>query len=125
MNNEQVVGIDTSQWKPLTWIVVENAQLIHLELTADGQAKLNTLMERYTSWGASDARRVHRWWLAQFMLVMEDTENHNDVSDIRYDKWPLATWVDSPIFRWLREIFLPMLVKEHAEYPEPDQDDES
>jgi len=59
------------------------------------------------------------------MLVMEDTENHNDVSDIRYDKWPLATWVDSPIFRWLREIFLPMLVKEHAEYPEPDQDDES
>jgi len=33
--------------------------------------------------------------------------------------------VDSPIFRSLREIFLAILVKEPAEYPEPDEDEAS
>jgi len=47
------------------------------------------------------------------------------VSGQWHDEWPLNTWEESPIFRCLREIFLPMLVKEHAEYPEPDQDNAS
>jgi hypothetical protein len=33
--------------------------------------------------------------------------------------------VDSPTFRWLRGIFLPILVNESAEYPEPDEDEAS
>ena len=40
-------------------------------------------------------------------------------------KKPLDTQVDSPIFRSLREQFLPMLVNEPVEYPEPDHDNES
>jgi len=111
--------------KPLVRIPKENAHLIHLEWTEDQQAKLKTLVEKYTLWGASGAWRVHRWWLACFSLVLGDREDRNDVSGQWYDEWPLDTWVDSPIFCWLRETFLPMLVNEPAEYPEPDQDDES
>ena len=56
--------------------------------------------------------------------MLGDTEDRNNVSGQWYDVWPLNTWVDSPIFQWLRETFQPMLVKEPAEYPEPDLDDE-
>jgi hypothetical protein len=52
-----------------------------------------------------------------------DTEDPNAVSGQWYDEWALDTLVDSPIFRWLRETFLPMLVKEPAEYPKPGEDD--
>jgi hypothetical protein len=55
--------------------------------------------------------------------VLGDTEDCNDVSGQWYDDWALNTSVDSPIVRWLRETFLPMLVKEPAEYPEPDEND--
>jgi len=109
--------------KPLVRIPIKNVHLIDLEWTEDEQAKLNTLVERYTLRGASGAWRVHRWPLACFSLVLGDTEDRNDVSGQWYDEWPPNTWVDSPIFRWLRETFLPMLVNEHAEYPENDEDD--
>jgi len=89
------------------------------------KSKLKTLVERYTSRGASGAWRVHRWGLACFSLVLGDTEDRNDVSRQWYNDWPLDTWVDSPIFRWLRDIFLPMLVNEQGEYPEPDEDEAS
>jgi hypothetical protein len=111
--------------KPLVRIPKENAHLVDLEWTEEEQAHLKTLVERYTSRGASGAWRVHRWRLACFSLVLGDTEDRNDVSGQWHDEWPLDTWVESPIFRWLRETFLPMLVKERAEYPEPDQDDAS
>jgi hypothetical protein len=111
--------------KPLVRIPQENAHLIDLKWTEEEQAHLKTLVERYTLWGTSGAWRVHRWQLACFSLVLEDTKNCNDVSGQWHDKWQLNTWVESPIFRWLRETFLPMLVKEPAEYPEPDQDDAS
>jgi len=108
--------------KPLVRIPKENAHLIDFEWTEDEQAKLKALVEGSTSRGASGAWRVHRWRLACFSLVLGDTEDRNDVSGQWYDEWPLDTWVDSPIFRWLRETFLPMLVNEHAQYPEPDED---
>ena len=57
--------------------------------------------------------------------MLGDTEDCNDVSGQRHDEWTLDTWVESPIFQWLRETFWPMLLKEPAEYPEPDQDDVS
>jgi len=57
--------------------------------------------------------------------VFGDTEGSKDVSGQWYNQWPLDTLVESPIFWWLRQTFLPMLVKEPAEYPEPDQDDAS
>jgi len=56
---------------------------------------------------------------------MGDAEDQNDVSGQWYDEWPLDTWVASAIFRSLRVTFLPMLVKEPAEYPEPDEDEAS
>jgi len=111
--------------KPLVWIPTENAHLVDLKWTEDEQGKLKTLVERYTSQGASEAWRVHRWCLACFSLVLGDTEDRNDVSGQWYNEWPLDTWVDSPIFRWLRDTFLPMLVKESVEYPEPDEDEAS
>jgi len=94
-----------------------------LAWTEDEQAKLKALVERYTSRGSSGAWRVHRWRLECFSSMSGDTEDSNDVSGQWYDQWALDTWVDLPIFRWLRETFLPMLVKEPAEYPEPDEDD--
>jgi len=68
---------------------------------------------------------VHRWQLACFSLVLGDTEDRNDISGQWYNECPLNTWVDSPIFGWLRDTFLPMLVKEPAEYPEIDEDEAS
>ena len=82
-------------------------------------------MARYSSRGASGAWRVHRWWLACFSLVLEDTEDWNNVSGQWYDEWPLDTWVDSPIIQWLSDTFLPMLVNKSVEYPKPDEDEAS
>jgi len=103
--------------KPLVGIPKENAHLVDLEWTEEEQAKLKTLVERYTSQGASGAWRVHRWRLACFSLVLGDTEDRNDISGQWYNEWPLDTWVDSPIFRWLRDTFLQMLVNAAVEYP--------
>jgi len=111
--------------KSLVRIPKENLHLINLEWNEDEQAKVKTLVEKYTSRGASGAWRVHRWQLACFSLVLGDKEDHNDVFRQWYDEWPLDTWVNSLIFQWLRETFLPMLVKEPAEYPKADQGDES
>jgi hypothetical protein len=55
--------------------------------------------------------------------VLGDTEDRNEVSGQLYDEWALDSWVDLPMFQWLRQTFLPMLVKEPAEYSEPDEDD--
>jgi len=87
--------------KPLVQILKEHAHLVDLEWTEDEQAKPRTLVKRYTSRGASGAWRVHRWWLACYSVVLGDTEDRNDISGQWYNKWPLDTWVDSPIFRWL------------------------
>jgi len=111
--------------RPLVRISKENAHLVDLECTEEEQAKLKTLVERYTSRGALGVWRVHRWQLACFSLVLGDTKDRNDVSGQWYDEWPLDTWVDSPIFQSLRDTFLPILVKEPAEYPEPDNDEAS
>jgi len=111
--------------KPLVRIPKENAHLVDLEWNEEEQAQLKTLVDRYTSLGASGAWRVNQWRMACFSLVLGDTEDRNDVSGQWYDEWPLDTWVDSPIFRWLRDRFLPMLVKEPAEYRKPDKDEAS
>jgi hypothetical protein len=58
-------------------------------------------------------------------LVLGDTEDQNDVSGQWYNEWPLNTWMDSPIFRWLTDTFLPLLVNAPAEYPKPDADEAS
>jgi len=57
--------------------------------------------------------------------VLGDTEDRNNVAGQRHDEWQSNTWVEWPIFRWLKVTFLPMLVNERAEYPEPDHDDAS
>ena len=111
--------------KPLVPLPKENAHLVDLEWTEDEQAKLKTLVERYTSWVASGACRVHRRRLPCFSLVLGNTEDQYDISGQWYNEWPLDTWVDSPIYRWLRDTFLPMLVNEYAEHPEHDKDDAS
>jgi len=111
--------------KPLVRKPKENAHLIDLEWTEEEQEHLKTLVETYTSLGASGAWRVHRWRPAYFSLVLEDTEDRNNVSGQWHNEWPLDIWVEFRIFRWLRETFSPLLVKEPAEYPEPDQDNVS
>ena len=57
--------------------------------------------------------------------MLRVTEDRNDISGRWYNDWLLNTWMDSPIFRWLRETLLPMNVKVPAEYPAPDQNDKS
>jgi hypothetical protein len=46
--------------KPLVRKLKENAHVFDLEWTEDEQAKLMSLVERYTSLGASGAWRVYR-----------------------------------------------------------------
>ena len=111
--------------KPLVWIPKEDSHHGDLEWTEHKQAKLKTLVERYTSQGASGAWRVHRWRLACVPFVLGDTEDQNDVSGQWYDECALNTSVDSPILRWLRETSLPMLVERTVGYPEPDKDESS
>ena len=84
--------------KPLVRLLRWYAHLVDLEWTEAEQAKLKTLLQRYTSEGASGAWRVHRWRLACLSLVMGDTEDHNEVSGQWYNDWPINTWVDSLIF---------------------------
>jgi len=50
--------------KPVVWILKENELFPDVELTEQEQAQLKTLVERYTSRGASEAWWVHRWRLA-------------------------------------------------------------
>jgi len=91
-------GSKLANRKPLVWIPKENAHLIDLEWIEEDQAHLKTLVERYTSPGASGACRVHRWRLACFLLVLGDTEDRNAVSGQWHNDWPLDTWVEPPIF---------------------------
>jgi len=63
--------------------------------------------------------------LAWFWLVLGDTEDRSDLSGQWYNELPLDTWLESPIFQWLREQFLPNLINKPAEDPEPDEDDAS
>jgi hypothetical protein len=51
--------------------------------------------------------------------VFGDTEHRHDAFVQWHDEFQLDTWVVSPIFPWLRETLLSMLVKGPAEYPEP------
>jgi len=57
--------------------------------------------------------------------VLGDTEDRNNVSGKWHNDWPLDIWVEFLIFRWLREPFLAILVKEPPEYSKPDQTDAS
>jgi hypothetical protein len=56
-------------------------------------------------------------------LVLGVTEDWNDVAGQCYIESQLDTSVDSPIFRWLGDTFLPMLVNKSTDYPEPDEDE--
>jgi len=77
--------------KPLLRLLKENAHLVDLEWTEDEQAKLKTLVERYTSRGASGAWRVHGRWLTCFSMVLGDTKDRDDDSGQWYDIWRLDT----------------------------------
>ena len=55
--------------------------------------------------------------------MLGDTEDCNDVSGEWYVEWALDTWVDLLIFCWQCETFRPMLLHEHAGYPESDKED--
>jgi len=66
--------------KPPVRIPKENAHLVDLEWTEEEQGKLKTLVERYTSWGASGVWRVHKWCLPCISLVLGDTKDRNDIS---------------------------------------------
>jgi hypothetical protein len=111
--------------KPLVWIPKGNGLLVDLEWTKDEQGELKILVERYTSWSASGAWRVHQWHLSCFSLVLGETVDQNEVSGQWYNEWPLDTWVDPQILRWLRDTFLPMLVNESVEYPKQEEDEAS
>jgi len=73
-------GSKLANGKPLFRIPEEKAHLIDLDWIEEEQEHLSTLVERYTSRGASGAWRVYRCCLACFSLVLGDTEDGNDVS---------------------------------------------
>jgi hypothetical protein len=58
-------------------------------------------------------------------LVLGDTEDWNNVLGQWDNEWPLDTWVDTPIFRWLRNPFLQILFKEPADYPKREKEEAS
>jgi hypothetical protein len=80
-----------SEWKlatvkPPVQIPKGNVHRVDLKWTEDEQAKLQTLVERFTPQGASGACRVHRWWLGWFSLVLGETGDRNDISTQWYDE---------------------------------------
>jgi len=83
--------LNLSNGKPPLPVLKENAHLVDPEWTDEEQAKLKTLLERYSSKGASGAWRVHRWQLACFSLELGETNDCNDCSGQWYDEWPLDT----------------------------------
>jgi hypothetical protein len=72
--------------KPLVRMPQETVHLSDLWWTEDEQAKLKTLVHRYTAQGASGAGGVQRWWLECVSLVLGDTEDLNDLSGQTYDQ---------------------------------------
>jgi len=92
--------------KPLIRIPKGKAHRVDLESTEEQQAHLKTLLERYTSWGACGAWRVHRCRQGCVSLVLGDSENRNDASGQWHDEWPLDTWVETLMFALAeRDIF--------------------
>jgi len=77
--------------KPLVRIPKKNAHLVDLEWTEEEQAKLKSLVKRYTLEDASGAWRAHRLRLACFSLVVGDTEDRYDISRQWYNEWPYYT----------------------------------
>jgi hypothetical protein len=118
-----VVRIETHKWETTDSDPKGECTTCDLEWIEEEGDKQKTLVERYTSQDASGAWRVHKWWLACFSLVLGDTEDRNDISRQWNDDWPLDRWVDSPIFRSLRDTFLPKLANAAAVYPKPDEDE--
>jgi len=125
LDKKEVVRIETREWET-TCLHPEGECTPCWSRMGWGRASLTKdFVERYISQGASGVWRVHRWRLGCFSLVLGDTEDRNDISGQWYTEWPLNTRVDSPIFRWLRDTYLPMLVNAAAEYPELDKDEAS
>jgi len=118
-------GLKVANGKPLVQIQKHNGHLIDLKWTEDEQAEVKAPLERYTSHGTSGACKVHRWRAASFSSVLGDRLDCNNVSTQQNEEWTHNTWLDLPIFRWLRETFLPLVPKGPGEFPEPDKDDQS
>jgi len=85
--------------KQLVQIRKKYAHLVDLKSNENEQATLKTLLDRYTSQGASGAWRIYRWGLACFSLVLGVTKDRNDIARQWYNEWPIDNCVDSLIFR--------------------------
>ena len=57
--------------------------------------------------------------------MLGDTDDRTDISGQCYEELLLDIWVDSPISWWLNETLLPVVVIDHAENSNPEQDDAS
>ena len=111
--------------KPLLQILKHTARLANLEWTEEEQAKLQTLVERYTLESRSGAWRVHRWQQASFPVVFGDMGNGNKDSGQYFNEWSLDCLVESPIVGLICDTVLPVLVNVPAEYSKPDIDESS
>jgi hypothetical protein len=60
---------------------------------------------------------VHRWRLACFSLVLGDTEDKNVRGECIQSWSEIDDLSEPPLLRWLREDFIPILVRQPAEYP--------
>ena len=60
---------------------------------------------------------MHQWRLSWFSLVLGDTENKNIRGEWIQSWSEIDDLSEPPLFRWLPEDFIPMLVRELAEYP--------
>lgn len=101
---------------PILLILNENANKVAVKWTEKAQVKLKTHDKKNNSEGPSESWRVHSRWIACISVVLRDTNDCNKISEDWYNEWPHHAWVNSPIFQWLRESFLPLPVKEPADY---------
>jgi hypothetical protein len=85
--------------RPLVQIPKQNAHLGDRKWNENEPGKLRTIVEKYTSQGASGAGRVYRLRLPYFTFLLGDTAKWNNVSRRWCDDWPLNTWVDSAMFQ--------------------------
>jgi hypothetical protein len=108
---------------PLVYIPSEDFHPVALEWSQEEQKQLNdvaTRLKRQKHEGEHGiAWRIHRWQLACFSLPLEQ-EGDRFADGSWKEEWDASSFVEGPIFRWLRESFLPELISGSATVPEMD-----
>jgi hypothetical protein len=106
---------------PLANIPQEEIHHVRLQWTPEEQEQLSTVVQRLQAERLTHERgvawRVHRWQLACFSFPLEDEGDRYASGEWREQWGDLNNFEAGPIFRWLRDEFMPRLIQERPTIP--------